>query len=306
MAASHIWGLSSAAFLWSYGALCGLALIGVWLRRRHLLGAGGPTAAPRAFDAYELAMLNGGPQLVITIAAAQLHRIGSLGRGYKDTPLKVKRRPERTADGVGELEEEVFDAVLHNPGMAARSLRKELADCAPIRRMAGTLTEAGLLLDDRRRAALQRLWLWLVPLTALGIARVAAAGGDDGSRTAIAGLVLALAVTAVWLALQRPRATAQGRRLLDGERAGRKTLGRTPSQAEIPAAVALYGAGALWVADPNIASTWDVPREHGSALAGGGGRGCGAGGGACGAGGGACGAGHGGCGGGGSCGGGGG
>ncbi len=68
----------------------------------------------------------------------------------------------------------------------------------------------------------------------------------------------------MWLATQRPRATARGRRLLKTERAGRRTHGRMPSRCEIPAAVALYGAGVLWVADPGIAFAWDVPRERGT------------------------------------------
>jgi uncharacterized protein (TIGR04222 family) len=264
MAASHVWGIGNTTFLWCYGVLCALTLAGIWLRRRSLSGVRGGTVRRRSCDAYELAMLNGGPQLAITIAAAELYRVGSLARGSSGKLVKVGQRSDGVADGTGELEDEVFAAVLRNPGASARTLRKELDGCAAIRRIASTLTEAGLLLDDRRRAQVDRLWLWTLPLLVPGIARLTAVGGGEEAVTSLTVIVLALTSVAVWLATQRPRATARGRRLLKTERGGRRTHGRMPSRREIPAAVALYGAGVLWVADPGIAFAWDVPRERGT------------------------------------------
>jgi uncharacterized protein (TIGR04222 family) len=268
MTTSHIWGVSNATFSWCYAVLCALVLAGIWLRRRTLLGAGDGCARPRSLDAYELAMLNGGAQLAITIAAAELHRVGSLVRGPSGAIVEVRRGPDRAADGTGELEDEVFDAVLRNPGVCARTLRKELAGCRPIRRIAWALVEAGLLLDGRRRAQVDRLWLWILPLLALGGARLVAAGGDDVAADDLTLMLLALAAGMVWLAMQRPRATARGRRLLETARGGRKALGRIPSQSELPAAVALYGAGVLWFADSGIASAWAVPRARGTTWSG--------------------------------------
>jgi uncharacterized protein (TIGR04222 family) len=276
MTASHVWGVGNTTFLWCYGALCALILAGIWLRRMSLLNVRDDTARPPSCDAYGLAMLNGGPQLAITIAAAELHRVGSLARGSSGKLVKVTQRPDRVADGTGELEDEVFDAVLRNPGVSARTLRRELDGCAPIRRIASTLIQAGLLLDDRGRAQLNRLWVWTLPLLVLGIARLTAVGGDDEAATSLTVMLLALTAVAMWLAMQRPRATARGRRLLKTERAGHRTHGRMPSRTEIPAAVALYGAGVLWVADPGIAFAWDVPRERGTTWTGDAG-GCGAG-----------------------------
>ncbi len=264
MTASHVWGVGNATFLWCYGVLCALSLAGIWLRRMSLSNVRAGAALPPRCDAYELAMLNGGPQLAITIAAAELHRMGSLARGSSGRLVKVRQRPDRVAGGTGELEDEVFDAVLRNPGASARALRQELDGCAPIRRMASTLIQAGLLLDDRRRAQVNRLWLWTLPLLVPGVARLAAVGGGDQAVPSLTVMLLALTGVAVWLATQRPRATARGRRLLRSERAGRRTHGRMPSRCEIPAAVALYGAGVLWVADPGIAFAWDVPRERGT------------------------------------------
>ncbi len=179
MTASHVWGVGDATFLWCYGVLCALSLAGIWLRRRSLSNVRAGAARPLSCDAYELAMLNGGPQLAITIAAAELHRVGSLARGSSGRLVRVRQRPDPVADGTGELEDEVFDAVLRNPGASARTLRRELDGCAPIRRMSCTLTEAGLLLDDGRRAQVNRLWVWIVPLLVPGIARLTAVGGGD-------------------------------------------------------------------------------------------------------------------------------
>jgi uncharacterized protein (TIGR04222 family) len=269
MTASYEWGVGNATFLWCYGVLCALILAGVWLRRRSLLTVGDGAARPSGCDAYELAMLNGGPQLAITIAAAELHRVGSLACASSGKLVKVRQRPDRVSHGTGELEDEVFDAVLRNSGVSARALRKELDGCAPIRRIASTLTAAGLLLDDRRRAQVNRLWVWTLPLLVPGIARLTAVGGDDGAGTPLTLMLLGLATVAAWLATQRPRATARGRRLLQTARAGRRTHGRMPGGSEVPAAVALYGAGVLWVADPGIAFAWDVPRERGTTWTGG-------------------------------------
>jgi uncharacterized protein (TIGR04222 family) len=266
---SHTWGISNASFLWVYGIACLLTLGGIWRWRRSILNAGDDSTRPERLDPYELAMLNGGPQLVITIAAAKLHRLGSLAHGASGRAVEVRRRPGEGDDRAAALEREVYEAVLSNPGVCARSLRQELEVCAPIRQLAFTLSQSGLLLDERMRARINRLWLWILPLLALGIARVVAGGDADASVPYTDMMLAALALAALWLAVQRPWATARGRRLLDTERGGRRTLGRVPDQDEIPRALALYGAGALWLADPGIAFAWAVPRERGSTWTGG-------------------------------------
>jgi uncharacterized protein (TIGR04222 family) len=270
MNGSHTWGISNASFLWFYGIACLLTLGGIWRRRRSLLNAGDCSARPERLDAYDLAMLNGGPQLVITIAAAKLHRIGSLAHGTSGRAVEVRQRPGDADDRAAALEREVYEAVLRNPGVCARSLRKELEACAPIQQLACALTQSGLLLDERTRARINRLWLWILPVPALGIARVVQGSANDAAVASTDVMLAALALATLWLAVQRRWATARGRRLLDTERGGRTTLGRVPSQEELPRALALYGAGALWAADPGIAFAWAVPRERGSTWTGGG------------------------------------
>ena len=140
-----------------------------------------------------------------------------------------------------------------------------------------------------------------MPLLGFGVAGIAGALEDAQPALGLLAAVAGLGLATLWLARDRPRATALGQRLLEAERGGRTTLGHVPTHAEIPMAIAVYGAGAMWVADPGIASAWTVAREQGwtpSSFGGGGANGgCGASGVSCGGGGGGCGGG--GCGGGG-------
>jgi hypothetical protein len=66
-------------------------------------------------------------------------------------------------------------------------------------------------------------------------------------------MLIAVAIGRVWLA-QPAQATAAGKRLLDAERDGRTTLGDAPAQSQLPIAVALFGAAALWQSNRGLAS----------------------------------------------------
>ncbi|MDX6682274.1 MAG: hypothetical protein QOG94_2313 [Solirubrobacteraceae bacterium] len=281
MSESYTWGISGPSFLWLYAGLCVATAVAIWLLRRRLLNAGDAPAATPAPGIYEIALLNGGPQLAIAAAATKLHDEGSLASGPKSKTIVAATRPA----GNDELEHEVYGAVERTSGMSGRALRRQLEDCDTIRRMAARLVEAGLLLDDERRSRVNALWLLALPLLALGIARaVAGAQGDHPIAYLVIALV-AVAVCAVRFAFVRTRVTARGQQLLDNHRGGRKRPAHTPIGAEIPLAVALFGTGVLWEADPAIASAWSVPREHTWTGGAGSGGGCGGGGGGCGGGG---------------------
>ena len=270
---------------WTYAVVCAALVGALWARRRSLLGAGEDASSPAGLDPYELALLNGGPQLAVTLAAAALHRSASLVRSGRQ--VIARRRPEAAAGRGSELEHELFEAVERNPGTSPRKLRRMVQDGPAVQRIAADLTQAGLLLDPARRRQISLLWLWTVPLLALGVARVVSAVQDAQPLLGIGAAVVALGFAALWLARDRPRATASGQRLLDGERGGRRNLGRVPAPAEVPMAIAVYGVGALWVAEPGVASAWSVGRDqgwtpstfHGSGCGTGGSGGCGSGGG---------------------------
>jgi uncharacterized protein (TIGR04222 family) len=284
MSDAYTWGISGTSFLWLYAGLCVVTVVAVWLLRRRLLSSGAGAPSAPSLDVYELALLNGGPQLAITSAAAKLHNEESLAAGPKPKTIVADSRPS----GGDELEHEVYSAVERTSGISSRALRRELERCATINRMQTQLIEAGMLLDDRRRAIVNSLWLAGVALLALGIARVVAGIRNDRPVTYLVFMLLAVAWATLLFARRRTRATARGRELLDAQRGGRKTIGHAPVGAEIPLAVALFGTGVLWMADPGIASAWAVPREHAwagdsggsgySATSGCGGGGCGGGG----------------------------
>lgn len=275
------WGIGGTSFLVGYGIAVVLVALGVWIARRGLLKSRASSGVA-GLDVYELATLNGGPQLAITVAAAKLHARGALAPSATRCTVVAAGRPD-AAEPVGEIEQEIIDVA--QPGISCGDLRAQVLPSAPINRMVSKLQDAGLLLDERTRSRLRRQWLWALPLLGLGVARLVTGIQNDGEILYLLVLVIAAAIGTLWLAEQRVHATAAGKRLLAARRDGRKTLGHIPTQSEIPLAVALFGGGALWVADPAFASALGVPREHGSTWTGGGG-GCGSGCGGCGCGGG--------------------
>jgi uncharacterized protein (TIGR04222 family) len=253
------WGITGPQFLWFYGGLCTVVAAAVWRVRRRLLGAParGDDATPDV-GLYAMALLNGGPQLAITTAAAKLHQDGVLAQGDEPRTHVVAGALEPHAD---RLERAVFDSVRAEPGISTELLRYELDGSDPIEVMTWELREAGLLLADDAARKLSRLWLWGAPVVLLGVVRIAA-GAESGAPVGYLAVIVAAAVGAtVWLVRRRTTMTARGRELVRAQREDRAELDRVPTAGEGAVAVALFGGGALWLADPSLASTLDVPRE---------------------------------------------
>jgi uncharacterized protein (TIGR04222 family) len=227
---------------------------------------------------YELATLGDGPDLAITSAASQLHRDGLLRAG----PV------ERTLEAVGELpqdadpvERAVFEAVRAEPGISAEAMRSRVQDSDAVRSMTAELTGDGLLIPREDTVKLARRVLLLGGLLALlAIARIV--DGVIGGRPVgwLALMLAVVVVAAAWICAHVPVATNRGKAKLDRWRDAHADLRRNPIGGESALVAALFGAGALWLAAPDIALALGVEREK--AASGGGGRGGSCGGGGCG------------------------
>lgn len=269
--AASTWGTTDAQFLWGYGILCALCAIGIWYERRRVLGPAPTSRDPQPdLHAYQLALLSGGPDHAITVAAAQLLRDGRL-RGDGVT-LSASGEPAATTDA---LEREVFEAVRHEPGISIEEMHARVRDGATMTAMSEQLTRSGLLVGGSDATRVRLLWIVPAVLAAIGLARIIAGVDDDGTVAVLFALVTAAAVATVRLVDNGPLATNRGRSVLERRRSDLAPSRLYPAASEVGLMTALFGGGALWVADPVTASALHVPREQepGAGAGGGGGGG---------------------------------
>ncbi len=273
------WGITGPQFLWGYGALCLGAALGVWQQWRSALGAKEHGNDPLPdLGPYKLAMLSGGPWLAITAAATKLHRDGLLKASSADGTLEVSGRLEPGAD---RLERAVFDAVKCEPGITAATMRAELEDSESVRWIRYDLVNAGLMLDESRSARLRRLWLVGGALALLGIGRIVAGALNHAAVGYLVVMVLVVVYATFRLGVKQPLATRRGSEIVKRRRQEHADLRRHPVAGESVMAAALFGGGALWLADPAIASSLGVAREQDRSWTGGGGGSHGCAGGGC-------------------------
>src|ERR1044072_7248839 len=145
------WGISGTTFLWLCAAAFVVTACGVWLRRKSLLNAQDGHVPSEAPDVYELALLNGGPRLAITIATAKLHRHRALLAGPR-TKSRAAGRPKSGVEEITDLDHEVYDAVDRSPGTTVGKLERDLAGRPALTALPPKLARAGLGGGDGTRA----------------------------------------------------------------------------------------------------------------------------------------------------------
>jgi uncharacterized protein (TIGR04222 family) len=303
---TYTWGISGPAFLQLYLLLAGAVLVAA-LRSRHLrrhpsVPAGAPPLDARS-DAYLIAYLGGGPSRALLAALGSLRAAG-LVRGYNRRCARVATPPTawRPALERAVLTETVVPLTRaelvrrHSVGSALAGLRDDL-----VRR--GLLHSASA--GQRRRWAFT-----MAALLVLGLARlVAGLSGGKPVGFLVLAMLLVAALTVLLFRLAASARTARGDAELAELRAAHPHLSPnmkpdwTANGATAAGlAVGLFGAGALWAADPAFAGEMIMERAFsgvsGSGSSGGWvGSGCGGSSGGGGGGGGGCGGGGGGCGG---------
>ncbi|MEA2356369.1 MAG: hypothetical protein QOD61_2498, partial [Solirubrobacteraceae bacterium] len=247
-AVANTWGISGPDFLGAYGALCAVAAGVVAWEWTQVVGRRVRTTEPAPdIDAYRVAMVAGGPDLAVTAAAATLYRTGVLGTG-KRRRLEVRGGLRAGGDAI---ERDVFDAVRRRPGITRGELCRDLRDSASVGSVTAELERVGLLADPARVTVLRRsVGILGGLLIALGVVRIVAGALANRPVAFLVMIVLAVSFATSRLLRHTPYATAAGRDLLRRLRENRR--GRAHA-AESAMNMALFGAGAIWLADPGTA-----------------------------------------------------
>ena len=276
-ATSATWGITGEQFLWGYAALCAATAIGVWHAYREALGPpAGPTDPMPELSIGEIGLLSDGPGCAITAATARLYHDGVV-HGTSGS-LSIVGELEPTADPV---EREVFDTVGREPWLSVGQILDRVRDSATMRTLTEQMTRAGLLLDETQARRIRLLAIVPALVTVIGALRILAGLAEDRPVLVLLAMTAVAGLATVRLATLPLNATRRGQDILQRLRRESESLLRQPTASRGALTAALFGAGALWLAEPAIASALGVPREHHSGAAGGGG-GCGGGCGGCG------------------------
>jgi uncharacterized protein (TIGR04222 family) len=275
---SATWGITGEQFLWGYGALCAATAIGVWSAYRTALG---PPAAPMDplpdLSIGEIGLLSDGPGCAITAATARLYHDG-LVHGTSGS-LSIVGELEPNADPV---ERELHQTVAREPWLSVAQVLDRVSESETMRTLTEQMTRAGLLLDEPQARRIRLLWIVPALVTVIGAVRILAGLAEDRPVLVLLAMTAAAGLATFRLVRLRPNATRRGQDILRRLRGKSQSLLRQPTASRGALTAALFGAGALWLAEPAIASALGVPRERGSGAAGGGGGGCGGGCGGCG------------------------
>lgn len=194
----EVLGLNGAMFLLVYAGLVAVAASGAALWRSWVLDRGlAPEPDEGPLDAYEAALLAGGPNLAVSVAVSALCRLGVLG--IDDAGRVVRRQP--LPEHAAPVERAVYGTVPQGArpeggarGVDLRVLPWQVRGAFAVDQLVAGLRARGLLRDPVRMRRAKAAWVWMLPVLALGLARLVT---DAAAGRPVWGLLLALAVTVV-------------------------------------------------------------------------------------------------------------
>ncbi len=278
--------------------------------------ARGPVDEPHheRIDPQQVAYLNGGPRLALVAALGGLRRAGAIGTRPDHGLAQAGPMPM----GSTPLDTAVYNAAgMHR---RVRDLREDTWVASALEDLRAGLERSGLIPSDAQRRRCRLAALLVLPVLALGAARIQSGVENDRPIGWLVLISLALVGALVWGLRRPPTSTRAGRQAVEQLQFRHHHLApeHAPSYATYDAShaamgIALYGASSLYFVDPDFAADAEIQRTVADTLVGptgavgayGGGHdagslGCGGGSSSCGGGGSSCGGGGGGgCGGGG-------
>jgi uncharacterized protein (TIGR04222 family) len=280
------WGINGPTFLGLYAALAVLAVVATVLARRSLTRSLVP--APHLDNPDEVAYLHNGPELTVLTALSAMYVAGLIESSGQRRVRAIGTVGPDTGDLQRAIHLSAQDPVprAHLPGapLVAETLG----------RIERRLVDAGLLLTAEQRRRIRRTGWLLWTVAAVGAIHAIAgyrAGHPIGFLLAMLAVV---AVGAAIFSLAATRRTDRGNAELSRLRTAHTSLSprsrpdwRVYGPEGAALGVAVFGASALWAADPVVAKELGV--RHTSSAGSSGGGGCGGGSGGCGGGGGGCG-----------------
>lgn len=266
------WGIGGATFMAAYLLVAAATMILTGRTRRALANPrpSGVRMSDLARRPYDVAYLNGGPELAVYSTLCSLHMAGAItsvpqgragageGAAGKSTEKGIVQAVGRPAETAERLERAVHRAA-HGP-TPRRRLVFQYSVAEALRDIDERLVAAGLLLPEAAQRRIRTVGYWTLAVAAFGLIRILAELSNGRTAGWLLLAVVAVGGVGVLQIAHAPRRTGVGGQTLRLLRARHHDLApamrpdwRVGGQVAAALSVALYGTPALWASDPELA-----------------------------------------------------